>query len=172
MSQTIHHNSKSRGFTLVEILVTLTVIGIAAGIVVPSLLSSESLVIQAATRSIVADILTAQNEAVAHEAARVVVFNVPNNSYELTDGNGNVLTTPWTDGGSGKDVMNLSNDPRFQGVHLVKADFGGSSSLRFGVLGSPTSGGTVDLSFNQWKYQITVAPFTGRVTVKRVDAFD
>lgn len=169
----IAHKSKSRGFTLVEMLVTLTIIGIAASIVVPSLSSSSSFVLQAATRSIMSDILNTQNEAVAHQATRMITFDVDNNSYKLTDGSGDLLTNSWKGTDASNYVVNLSADSTYQGVKLVKVDFGGGdTSLSFDDLGSPSSGGTVDLEYSQWKYQITVAPFTGRVTVKRVDAFN
>jgi len=143
-----------------------------AAIVVPSLLSTQALTIQAAARAIIADILNAQNQAVAQQAPRQVIFNTATNSYKLTDGQGNVLTASWKGGGTNNYIVDLSKDSRFQGVHLVKVDFGGGSVLRFDDLGSPDSGGVVDLAFNKWKYQITVAPFTGRVTVKSVDTFN
>ena len=64
----------NRAFTLVEVLVVVTIISIAAAIVVPQMLRPGNLSVQAAGRSIIADILFAQNDAAAHQAGRRIVF--------------------------------------------------------------------------------------------------
>ena len=150
------------GFTLVEILVVVIILGIAASVVVPQLLNAGTMTIQAAARMIISDTLFAQNEAIARQSPRKVVFDVPNNAYRLTDNNDVMLSVNWK---AGNYIMDFDSDNRFAGVQIQAVDFGGSNSVTFDELGAPSSGGTVDLTAGDTSYRVTVRPFTGRVTV-------
>jgi prepilin-type N-terminal cleavage/methylation domain-containing protein len=154
-----------RAFTLVEVLVVVAIIGIAGAIVVPQMLRAGSLSIQAAGRSIIADLLYAQNDAIAMQSGRRVVFDVPNNRYRLTDAAGTTLTVPWKSGVSGNYVVDFGADSRFQGVKLTAASFSGQAHLEYDDLGAPSTGGTVELEASGFRYRITVAPMTGRVSI-------
>ena len=146
----------------------MVIMGIAAAIVVPQMLSAGTLGIQAAARMVIADILYAQNEAIAQQSPRRVVFDTANDLYRLTDGAGTTLSVNWKGDGLGNYVVDLSSDSRFQGVMLTSAAFGGTAVLEFDDLGTPISGGSVELEFDENRYRVTVAAFTGRVTVERL----
>jgi len=157
------------GYTLVEVLIIVAILGIAAAIVVPQMLAAGTLGVQAAARIIIADILFAQNDAIAKQRTRKVVFNPTNESYSLTDENDAVLTANWKSGDANNYIVDFINDSRFQGVVIVSADFGGGATketLEFDDLGGPLNGGTVEIEFQGERYRITVASFTGRVTVE------
>jgi prepilin-type N-terminal cleavage/methylation domain-containing protein len=169
------HNRKTcvpagKAFTLVEVLVVVVILAIAGTIVIPHMLSSGTLGIQAAARMLIADILYAQNDAVAHQNARRIVFDLAANSYRLEDEAGNTLSVNWrTPGsGSGNYVMDFSTDSRFEGVRLSSVNFGGNADVQFDVLGSPSSGGSIEIEYKSSRYRVDVAPFTGRVTVANV----
>ena len=157
-----------RAYTLVEVLIVVVIIGIAGAIIVPQILASGTLGVQAAARMIIADILYAQNEAIAQQSDRHIVFDAANDSYKLTDAEGTTLSVEWKSGNTENYIVNFANDSRFQGVRINSADFGGSADLAFDDLGTPTSGGTVVIEFKGDRYQVTVAAFTGRVTVARL----
>jgi prepilin-type N-terminal cleavage/methylation domain-containing protein len=161
------------GFTLIEVLVTVVIIGIAGALIVPHLLRAGTLGVQAAVRMTIADIVVAQNEAVAQQATRRVVFDQADNLYSLTDGNGNVIGATWMPNyaeGAGNYVINIGNDSRFEGVTLENPNFGGQAYLEFDALGSPVEGGSVDLVYGSFRYRIAVAPFTGRISITAVAA--
>jgi Tfp pilus assembly protein FimT len=155
---------------LVEVLVVVVIIGIAAGIVVPQMLTAGSLILQAAGRAIIADLLYAQNDAVVQVQYRKVIFDPDHNTYRLTDGDGNPISVNWRTGGSalGSYSVDFSGDSRFRGVHLTAADFGGSHELEYDDLGAPVSGGFIEIQGANFKYRITVTPMTGRVTISDV----
>ena len=157
----------STGYTLVEVLIIVAILGIAASIIVPQMLAAGTLGVQAAARIIIADILFAQNDAVAKQRTRKVVFDPASESYSLTDEADAVLSANWKGGGGNNYIVDFVNDSRFQGVVIVSADFGGATpqTLEFDDLGGPLSGGTVEIEFQGERYRITVASFTGRVTV-------
>jgi len=153
-----------RAFTLVEVLVVVAILGIVGSAVVPQVLSSDGLVAQAATRSIVADITYAQNEAIAERSNIKVRFEPAENRYVLLEADDEVLITR-TQGGERK--VDFDENSRFRGVELTEAELGDDQTLIFDDLGSPDSEGTIRLRFNDKLYRIDIAPFTGRVTVQR-----
>ena len=156
------------GYTLVEVLIIVTIIGIAAAIVVPNMLAAGTLGVQAAARIIISDILYAQNDAIAQQDNRRVVFDPDNESYRLADDSGVTLTAKWKNGSNSNYIVDFTSDSRFQGVVIASADFGGTPTLEFDALGGPLNGGTVEIEFQGTRYRITVAAFTGRVTVQQL----
>lgn len=166
------HNPTRRftGYTLVEVLIIVAILGVAAAIVVPQMLAAGTLGVQAAARVVIADILFAQNDAIAQQRTRKVVFDPANESYVLTDENDAVLTARWINSDANNYVVDFEEDSRFQGVVIVSANFGGATpqTLEFDDLGGPLNGGTIEIEFNGDRYRITVASFTGRVTVEQL----
>lgn len=163
------------GYTLIEVLIVVTIMGFAAAIIVPNMLQGGSLGVQAGARMIIADLLFAQNEAMAQQSTRRMVFDTDNNSYrvEKYDSGASAWVLEYNpSAGMGNNQQNyeidFEEDGRFKGIEIVTADFNGSDTVEFDDLGNPSSGGSIELRFEDHRYEITVAPFTGRVTVARV----
>ena len=169
-----------RAYTLIEILVVVVILGIAGVMVIPSMGSTGVLKSQAALRSIVADIIFAQCDAVAFQEKRALVFDVTNSAYSVVQVPGNVVDAvhntmydPTRPGGIW--TVNFITDSRWGDARIISADFGaGSRNLIFDGLGGPISdpssnnpgpGGTVRVSGAGASWTITVEAFTGRVTV-------
>ena len=165
MPQSLIRDPQSRirnGFTLVEILVVVVILGIAGAIVVPHIVQPGSLTIQGAARMVIGDILIAQNEAIARHATRKVIFDAADSSYRVTLPDGQTIERPWS---HRPFEMDFDEDGRFAGVEIEAVDFSGAGELVFDGLGGPESGGTIDIAAGEFRYRIRVAPFTGRVTV-------
>lgn len=168
-------SQRRRGYTLIEVLITVTIMGLAAAIVVPNMMQGGTLGVQAGARMIIADLLFAQNEAMAQQSTRRVAFDTDNNSYRVQkyDSGASAWVLEFNPSkGMGNDQQNyevdFEQDSRFRGIEIVSADFNGSSTIEFDDLGNPSSGGTVVLKFEDHEFEIKVAPFTGRVTVGRI----
>jgi type II secretory pathway pseudopilin PulG len=149
---------------MIELLVVIMVIAIASAVVVPYLASAESFEAQAAARTVFSDLLFAQNDAVAEQAARRVIFDTTNHSYRIADGSGNTLTASWLGGIYEVDLGPGSDWP---GVTLASVTFA-SNTLEFDDLGTPSEGGTIRLEAGSFDYEITVTPLTGKITVDQV----
>lgn len=159
------------GFTLTEMLITITVMSIVAAMVVPAMLTQQSFVAQAATRSIAADVMFAQNEAIARQSPRRLTFDVADNRYSITDADGVPVSFDWR-GGSGDDsIVDFDIDPRFRSVNIVSASFGGNNYLEFDDMGSPTTGGQIEIESIEARFRIKITSFSGRVTIEKVKQF-
>src|SRR5262245_22244001 len=66
--------ARRRAFTLVEILVVVIIIGIAAGIIIQQIGSRDDLVCSAAARVMMADLIYAQNRAIATQQRQFVWY--------------------------------------------------------------------------------------------------
>ncbi|MFK7790816.1 MAG: GspH/FimT family pseudopilin [Phycisphaeraceae bacterium] len=165
----------AKGYTLIEVLITVTIMGLAAAVIVPNMMQGGTLGVQAGARMIIADLLFAQNEAMAQQSTRRIVFDTDNNSYRVEKYDSGA--TAWVlefnpSKGMGNDQQNyevsFEEDNRFKGIEIVSASFNGDSTIEFDDLGNPSSGGTIELRFEEHRYEIKIAPFTGRVTVDRI----
>ncbi|BAM03593.1 GspH/FimT family pseudopilin [Phycisphaera mikurensis] len=172
------------GFTLIEILIVVLIVGIAGALVVPSMLSAGTIGLQGAARLIVADLQYAQNEAVASGAVRGIEFDPAANRYRMFDENDATIDLKWMRVGGRADTVpgdgtghtvDFSTDPRFKGFDLRRTRTDGLDPgqlpfrVTFDELGAPTSGSAnaiIHIAFAENAYRIEVDGFTGRVTVQ------
>ncbi len=175
-------NRRRRGYTLIEVLVTVTIIGIAGAMVAPSMGQAGVLRIQSAVRMVVSDITFAQMDALGYQEQRAIVFDTENNKYTLIQVNGNSIDMD-TDalydlkGPNQRYEIDL-NDPKYGGTVIESAEIDDDAVLIFDEMGGPVSapgtsnlsdGGSIVLAGPVSRWRINVAAFTGRVTVTRLD---
>lgn len=174
---------RRRGYTLIEVLVVITVLGLAASMIVPSMGSTGVLRIQAAARQLVADITFAQSDALAYQARRAIVFLPGENRYVICEVNGPVVD-PETDAifrpSRGSEKYDVTIDAeKMGGAQITMAEFEGADEnvLVFDELGgpvqaadseAPSSGGFVQITGSGFVYRVEVEGYTGRVTVTNV----
>jgi len=158
--------AKRRAFTLVEILMVLMILGIAAAMIAPRLGSMGDIQVSSAARTLVANMEYAQNEAIVTQQDMTVEFNESFEKYWLADAAGNLLTHPVTK----RDfTVEFPNERGLQKVEVLSADFGGNDKVTFDSLGSPSNGGSVMLGADGHTYRVDVAPVTGRIQVVAIN---
>ena len=184
---TPHHPSlRRRGYTLIELLITIAVMGLAAAIVVPQFSGTDSMRVQAAVRNIIADITFAQADALAHQEYRRVHFYDDGSGYAIVrvtnadyaaawdDDTADYIFDPLATGASaGQYIVDLTADDRFEGVVITDVDIdNGGADIVFDPMGGsimsgdvPGVGGSIDLEAGDNSYTISIAPFTAYLTV-------
>lgn len=191
-------NPVRRAFTLVELLIVVTVMGIAGALVIPSMGQVGALRGQTAIRTAVADITFAQSEALAHQRRYVIVFGqiiVDDGAggWEATAGNGYTVCVPpignaavdvetdftWdTLDGNVPFTRNFDLD-RYHGATITGAEFNNpTDTIIFDELGgivndlttdTPGQGGVLAFDTEMATYDVNLEAYTGRVTVDRTE---
>ena len=178
-----NHYGACRGFTLVEIIVVVIVLGIAAAVGTAMIGNTDALQVRAATQQLVASLSYAQNNAITQQKSFAVVFNSAAEEYEVQDEIGNVVPDPVKKMAAGlanpEDFVYRVNFPQSQNLSRVvieAVDFDGTASVWFDYLGQPHAGtpalgapaliaGSVRLGAGTESLTITVEPVTGHITV-------
>jgi MSHA pilin protein MshC len=166
-------------FTFIEVLTVVLILGIASAIVMPQFTSRDDLDAASAARAVMADLLYAQNRAIATQKNQYVVFNVSAQSYSLycgSSGPTTLLTHPVNDnnytmtfGQTGPN--NISSD-----VTVASVNFGGQTTVAFDEMGTPYSynagaatllsqSGAIVLNCGTYSLTISVTQDTGEITV-------
>ncbi|MCH7557049.1 MAG: prepilin-type N-terminal cleavage/methylation domain-containing protein [Planctomycetes bacterium] len=161
----------SGGFTLVELLIVIAIIAIAALTAIPMMSSAASMQIRSAANMITADLEYAKSMAISRAQYFSVVFDKNTESYWIEDQDGNVLLHPVKKGFD--YVIDFQNDSRLNKVDIVDVDFDATSKVTFDYLGSPYNGnstplnsGVISLQAGGTTTTVTVEPVTGFVSIQ------
>jgi type II secretory pathway pseudopilin PulG len=182
-------SASARSYTLIELIMVMGVLALAAAMLVPHLVGQDSLTVQAAVRLIIADLSFAQTDALANQGFRRVVFypdgsgycliRVPSEGWvtpeDLEDPSVDYVYDPL--GNMGRYVVNFVEDERFEGVSISAVEIEGLTlpdrpEITYDSLGgtirsdrTPGTGGNIVLTFDDESYRIDISAFTGKLTV-------
>jgi len=158
------------GFTIIELLIVVVIIAIAALTVVPMVSSAASMQIRSAANMVAADLEYAKSMAISRGQYISVVFNEATESYQIEDQNGDVIQHPVKKGFL--YTMDFRNDSRLDRVEIVSANFDATNSIKFDYLGSPYNGGgaalnsgVITLRAGSFTRTVTVEPVTGYISI-------
>jgi len=151
------------GFTIIEILIVVVILAIAAMTAIPMLSSAGSIQVRSVANMIAADLEYAKSLAITKGQKFSVVFDTSADSYEIVDESGTTILHPVK-----KDyyVIDLQ-DEGLDKADITGAVFGGTdpSRVEFDYLGSPDDGGTVTVQGGKTTLTISVEAVTGYITV-------
>ncbi len=164
-----------RGYTLIEVLIVVSILGIAGAMVVPSFSQTGVLRIQGAVRTLVADITVAQSDAIAFQRGMGIIFypEPTNSRYIVAEVNGTRLD-PDLDRIAERSI----GGERFGGASFSNITLA-NNTLVFDEMGGPvvspgsdTIAGTgfIDISGQGETFRISVEAYTGRTTVRTINA--
>jgi prepilin-type N-terminal cleavage/methylation domain-containing protein len=168
------NKNRPGGFTLVEVLVVLVIIGIACLVIVPHITNTDHMQVLSAGREVVSTFLYAQTMSVTNQRVHQVVFNPGLNRYEVQDAAGAVVSDPLAAGQIFR--VDFTKGRHYRQVTIESADFDGSQTVWFDRMGAPYGGviassppplnaGAVILRAGDIRVQVNVEPVSGRVTV-------
>jgi len=160
------------GFTLVELVVVITLIGILSWIAYPSLGAIGEIRLDAAARRVVSDLRYAQNRAIGSRTVHGVRFDVGAGGYTVYAANsGSAVVNPADRGKS--LVVSFASLAETRGVSIESASFGATQGVTFDYYGVPRdsagvelgSPGRVVLLYQGRRDTVQVAPQTGAIQV-------
>jgi prepilin-type N-terminal cleavage/methylation domain-containing protein len=171
------------GFTLVEILVVVVILGIAAAMIIPKMSAASDLHAAAAARVLISDLTYAQNCAITTQKTHYVKFVVgtDTDTYSVLDAVSpaeHVMTHPVTMSGFaqklGTGATGSLTVSRITDVAIEPTKT--ATTIAFDSLGSPksytTAGGlvdlvdpaTIDVACNGYTLRISIEPYTGEMS--------
>lgn len=190
MNRNRRRQTSCAGFTLVEMLIVVTIVGLLASVVIPTLSSTSGAVsLEAMARTLAADIRGARQSAVQYNGNFAVTFDLANNSYQ---------TQPVNSGSTPGLVNVLGPSGSGNTVRLDSFGAGGRNQSRVvigGVALKTSKASVVDLIFtpsggtgpirtqdtviwlaentgaNRRSILITVSWITGAVTVGEIQSY-
>jgi prepilin-type N-terminal cleavage/methylation domain-containing protein len=177
-------------FTLVEILVVLIILGIAAAMIVPQMGSRDDLRAAAAARMVMADLIYAQNRAIATQQKHFVIFDNTSSTKNYILKRATQITPsvtlvdvqhPITKDSNYDVSFGVKNTP-MEAVSLGTVSFEGFKTVVFDELGVPsyydstnattpltplstTNGSTIQITCGTFTLTVKVQPYTGEITV-------
>ncbi len=182
-------NDKLVGFTLVELILVVLIISIAAVIAIPMFSSAADVQVRSVANRIAADLDYARGLAITRQKNYTVVF-VPDNastsavnesSYDIREAGGttsNIIKNPLD---NRNFTVSLAADNRASNVNILNpVNFDAASAITFDYLGTPYPGnvasptvrlnsqGVVTLKSRDGAFTVSVyvEPLTGSVTIQ------
>ena len=158
------------GFTLIELMVIIVILGILSAVAVPALSSIDDNRASVAARQLVRDLGYARQHALATGTVTWVVFDTGAETWSLLaedpSNPGRVNATAMTDVSTQSDFVQTLDTDEFAGATIVSAAIDGDVEVGFDWLGEPLNGaenalaadGTVTLSES---HVITIEVATG-----------
>jgi prepilin-type N-terminal cleavage/methylation domain-containing protein len=165
--------TRTAGFTMIELALVLTILGILVWVAWPSLEAYDAIRLDAAARRVAADLRYAQSRSMGTRRAHGVLFEPRRGRYTVF---APTPETPAADPASpGRPLrVEFAGDGGYRGVTIASASFGATPGVRFDYFGVPldTAGaelrspGRVVLSCRGRADTVEVSPGTGKVSVR------
>lgn len=167
------------GFTLVEILMVVVIIGIAGAIIVPEIGTRGDLRAAAAARLVMSDLNYAQNRAIATQKKHYVRF--VGQQYSVCDSSALIAIDhplkPAQSNGKYVVTFGANGTTGLEQVSIGTASFNTKSIIGFNDLGEPfafdgvtetplTASGTIIVQSGTNSLTIQIEPFTGEASVQ------
>ncbi len=155
------------GFTMIEMVVVMAILAIAAAIVVPMMSSAGTMQLRSAVNMVAADLEYAKSMSISRGQKYSVVFDKTAEAYWIIDDGGNTIQHPVKKGFLYR--TDFRTDSRLDRVEISDANFDGTNQVSFDSLGSPYNGTGANL--NSGVITLRAAGVTRTVHVESVTGY-
>ena len=163
------------GFTLIEILAVVVILGLCSAVILPQLSTHDDSKVASSARTLMSDLIYAQNRAVTMQQTHYVVFDTVNNKYDVMTSISPpvIITQPVS---QTPYEMVFGKYP-LDNVTLGTVNFDGNTTIAFNDLGVPMSvssagvaqtmnSGSVVIKAPKASITVTVQPYSGEVNAQ------
>lgn len=168
----MHSTALPRAYTLVELILVIAILGIAATLVIPTMGQTGVLKVQGAIRTIVADLAIAQSDCIAYQKGRALILHnedPSNPRYVVCEVNGPNIDESVDKiseqklggeefGFSVYDHINLTNNM------IVFDELGGP--VAGPQSSTPAPAQSFEIVGSGQRFRVNIEAYTGRVTVE------
>ncbi len=158
------------GFTMIEMVVVMAILAIAAAIVVPMMSSAGTMQLRAAVNMVAADLEYAKSMSISRGQRYSVVFDKNNETYRIVDDSGTTIQHPIKKG-TFLYVIDFRADSRLSQVDIVDANFDGTDRVSFDYMGSPSNGGSPAGPLNSGVVMLRAGGATRTINVEPVTGY-
>jgi type II secretion system protein H len=160
------------GYTLVEILVVVVILALAAAIVIAGLGSTNDAQVTSAARVLANDLELVRNMTVTTQVPHGLVFSTDRRSYKVVANYagqpyGSVTAVAHPVKAGERFEVTLASQAGMGSVSVTSVNFNGRTYVTFDPEGEPSYGGSVTLQAGTSGMIVSVSALTGRVTVTR-----
>ena len=160
---------KENAFTLIEVIIVITVMAIIAAAIALSFLSIEPGKLDGVANRLMFDLRYAQQLAISRHVSCGILFNPDGNNYYVYVGS---TSTKAIDPYTKRDhLIDYDTDTGYKGVDLVSTAFGNGDQIYFNWTGTPyksndvalSTDGIITLQCGLDTRTVTIEPNTGMV---------
>jgi len=161
------------GFTLIELVIVITIISILAWVALPKITATGEIKLDAAARRVAADLRYAQNRSIGTRVVHGLLFEPALSRYTVY---APTPASPVMDPADRAKTLRVDFTSRmeYKGVAIASASFGGTKGVTFDFFGVPRDSagtdlaatGRVILSYQGLSDTVDVSPGTGKVSVR------
>lgn len=169
-ASTVTRVTPDHGFSLVELLIVMTLIAIAASVAIPMFSSTDGTRLQAAARLLVADLEFAQIESITHaDDLCLLTLNQAAGSYIVSKAS--TPATAMTNPGTNQSYLTVFGSGRaaaLTGVSIQSYSLDGDNVIGYGALGETdqTTTATITLAAGGQTLVVQIDPTTGEASIQ------
>ena len=151
-----------RGFTILELMVSLVVVSMVAAMAIPAYFAEPSVTLENASVLLARDLRAAQNRSAYMAEAGRFVFRRDGDGYVVTDRKGSVIVNPRT---HGPFYRRYGSDGVFRGVKVSDVHAGRDWTLMYDDRGRPIESARITLTYEDDIRVVVVEKGSGDVTI-------
>jgi len=175
-SNGVEGHSSLMGFTLIEFIMVIVIMGILVTLAMPRFEVYYEIKLQAAAKRLASDIRYVQSAAISKHTDTRIVFDDIHNSYQASyydtvSGSWQPIQDPFTRLDLTRD---FNTDSQYKRIDITSVDINTTDTLKFNWWGTPRDGndsdltneGSVGLAYKGGSITIKVIPQTGKVNIE------
>lgn len=153
---------RSSGFTILELLILMVVIGVAASVGIPSYFGRPEVTLESAADLLANDLRELGGRAAVYREELSLRFDEDGAGYSATDWSGQLLVSPY---GAGPYVRRYDSDAVFRGVTIEALEPEAPRSVTFDATGTASHSIAVTVGYGGETRVVSLAARTGLVTI-------